>query len=81
LEASVEIGELAEKYDLNGEQLEDYAKRLKTLHKDSNLSIKDATKLAAANMRLDRGIGNLNDNLDDYKKALKENNRGSAEWS
>jgi hypothetical protein len=32
-------------------------------------------------MRLDRGVGNLNDNLKDYKKALKDTNKGSAEWS
>lgn len=81
LEAAVEVGELAEKYDLNAEELEDYAKRLKDLHKDSNLSIKDATKLATANMRLDRGVSNLNDNLNDYKKVLNTTNKGSAEWS
>ena len=81
LEAAIEVGELAEKYDLNGEQLDDYAKRLKDLHKDSNLSAKDAAKLAAANMRLDRGLSNLNNNLKDYKKKLSETNKGSAEWS
>jgi hypothetical protein len=32
-------------------------------------------------MRLDRGLSNLNDNFKDYKKALKDNNKGSAEWS
>ena len=81
LEAAIEVGELAKKYDLNAEELEDYSKRLKDLHKDSNLSAKDANKLATANMRLDRGMANLNDNLKDYRKALDSTNKGSAEWS
>jgi hypothetical protein len=44
-----------------------------------------ATKLglqaAIANQRLDRGLLNLNKNLDDYKTKLKESNKNSAEWS
>lgn len=40
-----------------------------------------ARRLAIANQKLDRGLGNLNDNLKDYKKSLKESNKGTAEWS
>jgi hypothetical protein len=32
-------------------------------------------------MRLDKGVTNLNSNLADYRKALKDSNKGSAEWS
>ena len=81
MEASVMAGEMADEFDLSAEAVEDYAKRLKTLNKELGLSSKDAVKLATANMRLDRGIGNLNDNLKDYQKALASNNKGSAEWS
>jgi hypothetical protein len=45
------------------------------------MSAEEAGRLAVANMRLDRGVGNLNDNLEDYQKALKNSNKGSAEWS
>jgi hypothetical protein len=34
LEASIEAGELAEKYNLNADEIEDYAKRLQSLNKD-----------------------------------------------
>ncbi len=81
LEGSVEVGELAKRYDLGAEELEDYAKRLQILHDKQKLTASEAARLAAANMRLDRGISDLNDNLKDYKKKLEENNEGSAEWS
>lgn len=69
-----------------------YAERLKKAMlqgKDASKLSKDEMRLyekaaqdaAIANQRLDRGIGNLKKNLDDYKKALKESNKGTAEWS
>ena len=81
LELAVTVGETAKKYDLSAEDLEVYSKRLKDLEGNENLSEEAAVKLAAANMRLDRGVANLKDNLADYRKALKDNNKGSAEWS
>ena len=78
LEASVMAGEMAEQYGLAADELDDYAKRLA---KSQGLSAASATRLAAANMRLDKGISNLNDNLEDYKKGLRDSNKGSAEWS
>ena len=81
LELGIAVGESAEKYGLNAEDLEDYAKRLKEVEGNEKLSSEAAVRLATSNMRLDKGVTNLNSNLADYRKALKNNNKGSAEWS
>ena len=78
LELSEQIGELAEKYDLDAEETENYSKRLA---KSLGIDEKAASKLAVANERLDRGLSNLNDNLDDYKTKLSQNAKNSAVWS
>ena len=78
LELSVEIGEMAEKFDLDAKETENYAKRLS---KSLGIDEKAASKLAVANQRLDRGLLSLNENLEDYQKSLKTNSKNSAEWS
>lgn len=42
---------------------------------------KAAQQQAINNQKLDRGLSNLNKNLKDYKKALTDSNKGTAEWS
>lgn len=42
---------------------------------------KAAQQAAIRNQKLDRGLLNLNENLEDYKKQLKTANKGTAEWS
>lgn len=42
---------------------------------------KAAQQAAIRNQKLDRGLLNLNENLEDYKKKLKTANKGTAEWS
>ena len=81
LELSTMIGDTAVKYGLNADELEDYSKRLKDMEGNENLSAEGAVKLAAANMRLDKGVSNLKSNLTSYRTALKNSNKGSAEWS
>lgn len=78
LRAAEQVGELSEKYDLDAEEVEDYSNHLADSY---DLDKEAAVDLAVANTRLDRGIGNLVDNLEDYQKALAESNEGSAEWS
>ena len=78
LELSVEIGEMAEKFNLDAEETENYAKRLA---KNLQIDEKAAAKLAVANQRLDRGLLSLNQNLEDYQDALKKNSKNSADWS
>ena len=85
LELSVKIGELSEKYSLDAQTTENYAERLARSFKNAGLSEEAAAKAsvtaAVANQRLDRGLSDLNDNLEDYKTKLKKSNRGTAEWS
>lgn len=78
LELAEQIGELSKRYDLNAETTENYAKRLS---KSLDIDEKAAAKLAVANQRLDRGLDNLNDNLEDYSNSLKTNAKNSAAWS
>ena len=78
LQLSVAIGEMSKKFNLDAKTTENYAKRLA---KSMNLDEDAAAKLAVANQRLDRGLTNLNENFDDYSKALKENSKNSAAWS
>ena len=78
LELAIGIGEMAEKYNLDAKETENYSKRLA---KSLGIDEKAASKLAVANQRLDRGLLNLNENLKDYQKALSKNAKNSADWS
>lgn len=62
-----DMAEAAGETDLSEENLKKYEKA--------------ARKAAIQNQKLDRGLENLNNNLDDYKKVLKDSNKGTAEWS
>ena len=77
--------ELANKYDLDAKKTENYAKRIAESFKEAGMSQEAAAKLAVqtaiANERLDRGLTNLNKNIDSYRKKLVDSNKGSAEWS
>lgn len=78
LRAATELGEAAEKYNLDAKNLEHYAN---SLAEQYDLSADEARQLAVANERLDRGAGNLNKNLESYTKILKKANKGTAEYS
>lgn len=89
LEYSIRVGELSEQYGFDAKETEAYAKRLK---KDLAPAMKEAgfneeqlkqsaLTAAIANQRLDRGLTNLNKNLDSYKEILVDANKGTFEWS
>lgn len=89
LEYSIRVGELSEQYGFDAKETEAYAKRLK---KDLAPAMKEAgfneeqlkqsaLTAAIANQRLDRGLTNLNKNLDGYKETLVDANKGTFEWS
>ena len=81
LEISLELGEMAEKYDLDVEATSNYADRLAD-GKDVTVKSKRAFQdMAIAAQRLDRGVKNLNGNIDDYRKVLKTADRDSFEFS
>ena len=67
-----------ERFNLDLDETERYAKQLA---KELKADEKAARDFAIANQRLDRGLGNVNDNLEDYSKNLKASNKGTAEYS
>ena len=81
LEVAIELGELAEQYGLDAEEIANYADRLA----DGNATTAKAKKaygdMAIAAARLDRGVTNLNSNMEDYKKVIKTANKQSFEFS
>lgn len=85
LELEIEIGELSNKYALNAKEVSSYAKRLTENFKETGMSQEQAAeaakRAAVNNTRLDRGLTNLNKNIDSYKKSLNAANKGTAEWS
>lgn len=77
---------------LDQEETDRYAARIAESLKEQDEAAGDTVKsmeeyerlgreAAIANQKLDRGLKNLNENLDDYKKKLKNSNKGTAEWS
>ena len=77
---------------LDQEETDRYAARIAESLKEQDEAAGDTVKsmeeyerlgreAAIANQKLDRGLKNLNENLDDYKKKLKASNKGTAEWS
>lgn len=85
LELEIEIGELSNKYGLDAKEVSSYAKRLAKNFEETGMSQEQAAeaakRAAVNNTRLDRGLTNLNKNIDSYKKFLKAANKGTAEWS
>jgi hypothetical protein len=81
LEVAIELNELAEKYDLDAEATANYADRLADGKATTAEAKRAFGQMAIAAQRLDRGVKNLNENLEDYKKVIKTANRNSFEWS
>ena len=81
LNASILIGEAAEKYDLDAKTLEIQAKEIREAQKDLNgeyeLTAEQAAALAIQNQRLNKGLSNLVDNWKDWKKVLKSTDKES----
>ena len=81
LKLSIYVGELAEKFDLSADGIENYAERLGEATENSELTKKALIDMAVASQRLDKGVSDINDNLKDYKKILKDDNKLTAEYS
>lgn len=81
LELSIYVGELAEKFDLSADGIENYAERLGEAEENTELTKKALIDMAVASQRLDKGVSDINDNLKDYKKILKDDNKLTAEYS
>lgn len=75
LEETTRYAERLKKEMLSGKDISKMSKD------EMRLYAKAAQDAAINNQRLDRGIGSLKDNLKEYKKAIKDSNKGTAEWS
>lgn len=78
----------AEKYDLNIDELKNYAEHLQETAKisediDDKLesNIEATREIAVANARLNKGLDTLVDNWEDWEKALKSGEEGSFEYA
>ena len=76
-----------EKYDLEKEELEDYAKHLMNVSDESgNLAdsletdAEAATKVAKSVMRMNNGVEELAENFDDWKDVMKKSSKESEEY-
>ena len=85
LEASIMLGEAAEKYDLNMDELNVQTQQLQAeftaLGDEYKLTSKEAANLAIQNQRMNKGVTSLVDNWEDWSKALKTNKKTSQDWA
>ena len=78
LEASVMLGEAAQKYGVEEKELSVQAK---ALAKQYGLNAKAAAQLAIENQRMNNGVADLVDNWESWKKELKSNDKTSRDWA
>lgn len=64
--------ELGEKYDLSAEDIEDYAKALKSSGQYSKVCSKELAELAKDQLRYDQAIESCNSNMEDWQKTLNK---------
>ena len=76
-----------EKYDLEKEELEDYAKHLMNVSDESGdladsleTDAEAATKVAKSVMRMNNGVEELAENFDDWKDVMKKSSKESEEY-
>jgi hypothetical protein len=81
LEVSVALNELAEKYGLDADATANYADRLSGGTATTAKAKKAFGDMAIAAQRLDRGVKNINENLEDYQKVIKTADRRSFQFS
>lgn len=81
LQASILLGEAAEKYGLNANVLESQARSIQALNNDMELNAETAAQMAIANQRMNKGVNTLSDNFEDWTKKLKTATRGSMDYA
>lgn len=78
LRSLISIQESAEKYSLDADSLSVQAKQLAKAY---DLSAEQAAELATRNQRLNKGISQLVDSWDDWKKTLKTTDKTSQDYA
>lgn len=78
LEASIMLGEAAEKYGFTQEELSVQAKQLAKAY---GLDAKAAAQLTIQNQRMNKGVEDLVNNWEDWSKELKSGDKTSRDWA
>ena len=74
------ISESAEKYDLDADTIENYAKSLYNANKAQGVTYESAAKLAVMNTRLSKGIKSLRSDWSNISETLNSYSKDSYEW-
>ena len=78
LEIMAEAGKAAAAYGLNKEELSIQAKQMAKAY---GLDAKAAAKLAVENQRMNKGVVELADNWEDWRKELKAGDKTTQDWA
>ena len=74
------ISDSAEKYGLDAEVVENYAKSLYNANKAQGMTYESASKLAIANSRMSKGISTLREDWGDISQDLLRYSKDTYEW-
>ena len=78
LEATVMLGEAAQQYGFEAEELSIQSKQLA---KEYGLTAKEAAKLAIENQRMNKGVEALVGNWEEWGEELRKGNKTSRDWA
>ena len=78
LEASIMLGEAAEKY---GMEVKELSIQSKALSKEYKINEKAAAQLAIENQRMNVGVANMVNNWEDWRKELVKSDHTSRDWA
>ena len=81
LRNAISIGEQAKALGLENKALEEQAKELISVNKLSKENYNVATKVAVLNQSMNKGLKDLVDNWDDYKKTLQSAQKGTQDYA
>lgn len=78
LEATLMLGEAAEAYGLEAEEL---SIQSKVLAEEYGLNAKQAARLAIENQRMNKGVETLVENWEEWGEELRKSNKSSRDWA
>ena len=78
LQASIMIGEAADKYGFDANEMEVQATQMAEAY---GISAKAAAKLVIENQRMNNGVVSLVENLEDWKKQLSSSNKTTTDYA
>ena len=78
LEATLMLGEAAEEYGFEADELSIQSKQLA---KEYGLTAKEAAKLTIENQRMNKGVETLVENWEEWGEELRKGNKTSRDWA